>query len=302
MRSPSSALPSLTGQARTGPRTARFRTANRARWARRPPTRPHSAQDRAPRGRRASRAFGRSRSARPSNAGVDAARHAHGEHQVLRRHLTRVEIIGHASVLNAHATFGVLRHRGSRGSDPQIGSPDQYAVLCLLSNPGARSWRLRSARKPDEPSTRGKAHHIGLDVVIRLAHRARGDHVREQRVILNRSGYTLMRHAEAHRLAKRRLELLEGLTGKPAHHIDADVFEPREGGLDGTARPVGRVRASEHTQKTVVEALHADREPVGPERPQIAHEPLVKAFGIRLHRALDLIGQVHRQAERVENL
>ncbi len=44
--------------------------------------------------------------------GVNSTCHAHGEHQILGRHLTGIEIVGDPTILHPHPTLVVLRHGG----------------------------------------------------------------------------------------------------------------------------------------------------------------------------------------------
>ena len=109
-----------------------------------------------------------------------------------------------------------------------------------------------------------------------------------------------MGRPERNGLAHAHLEANVALARNAAHQVHADVFEPGQRRFDGPARIVGRMRATERAQHLVVEALHADGQPVHAQRPDVAHHALGQAFGVRFHGAFHVGLEPHGQGQRVQ--
>ena len=140
-------------------------------------------------------------------------------------------------------------------------------------------------------------HHGGLFVVVHLVDLAGEEHSVERRVLLDCQRVDAhVLDAQAHGLFHARAELGGRLPWQAAHKVHAHVLEPLLRGSDGAACAVGVERA----QQAVVEALHADGQTVHAERPEVARKARIKALRVRLHADLDLVGEVHGDAEHVE--
>ena len=228
--------------------------------------------------------------------------HAHAEHEILGRHLARIEIVGHLAVLDAHAALGVLRH--GRGGAPQAKVRDARPVRLVVPAfaAGFRIARdLVTMESGFDEDPLGDLHMLGLDIVVGLLELAVEHHLLEARERLDRKRvHAHMGDPEPHRLLDRSGETLGGLPRDPAHQINAHVVETLASSRNSPTRRVGVVRAPERPKHRIVKALHADREPIDTERPDVAHHALIEAFRIRLHRAFDIGLEPHREGHRVQ--
>ena len=110
-------------------------------------------------------------------------------------------------------------------------------------------------------------------------------------------------HVRDSELDSARDALLEGFRALPrdsAHKIAAHVGESLVSRLDRSAGSLRVVGAPDGFKHLVVEALHANGEPVHPKSPDVADHVRSEAFGVRLHRAFHVGLEAHRRRERVE--
>ena len=142
---------------------------------------------------------------------------------------------------------------------------------------------------------------LRLDIVVGLCKLAGQDHGIEGRMRLDGEWV----HADVGNPAidgglNAILERLSALTGNAAHQVDADVLEPFPRTCDGPLRSLRIMGAPQDAEHVVIEALHADREPVHAKRPDVAHHGRGQAFGIRLHGAFHIRLQAHGKPQGVK--
>ena len=316
----------LTGRDRGGGRRARCRRASRRRWGangrprasarprdrrvrrrRQGPSRPGSQRPRRP----STAKCGRARSAPSMTAAAratcfvgDAAGHAHAQHEVLGGHLPRVQIFHHLSVLHPHAPLGVLGHGDGRAPEAQVGLARPVGGVVAALEAGPRVARHLVAVKARRPSRMRRASSMaaasasssGSCISPRMTAAIEGgvglDGQRVHRHVVPRRG-----PPPPARFPRRTPRSDPGMP----HIRSTDTFSKRSRAARTAAlRRLGVVGAAEDAQHLVVEGLHADGEPVHPERPDIPHHGRRETFGVRLHRALDLGLEMHRHRQRIK--
>ncbi len=113
-----------------------------------------------------------------------------------------------------------------------------------------------------------------------------------------------MRRRERQRGVQIAPQIVRPLTGQRVHQVDVEAVVVPGGDLDRPPRLVAVMDTADRRQQAVVEALHADRQPVHPGR-RIVAEPLrLEGPGVRLHRDLGLRHQrqpgAHHRQQRID--